>query len=70
MLTYRCFLVSGERIQTVQLLECEDDKEATAKAAVFLQTKPEHQGAEIWQRGRFVTRISRHSQSAECPPDH
>ena len=59
MTTYRCFLVSGERIQSVQILECADDAEVGVKAAALLESKPEHQGAEIWQAGRFVTRIPR-----------
>jgi hypothetical protein len=57
MVTYRCFLVSGERIQAVQFLECEDDMEATARGAALIEEKPEHQSVEIWQGGRFVVRI-------------
>ena len=63
MMTYRCFLISGERLQAVQLLECEDDKEAIAKGTALLESKPAHQAAEIWQGGRFVARVPRPNQS-------
>jgi hypothetical protein len=56
--TYRCLLVSGERIQSIQIFECADDTEVGLKASALLKAKPEHQGIEIWQAGRFVARIS------------
>jgi hypothetical protein len=59
MKTYRCFLLSGERIQSVQVLECNDDKEATTNGAMLLESKPEHQCVEIWQGGRLVIRVPR-----------
>jgi hypothetical protein len=55
--SYRCFLVSGERIRSVQVLECADDAEVGLKATALLESKPDHQGIEIWQAGRFVVRI-------------
>ena len=59
MKTYRCFLLSGERIQSVQVLECEDDDEASTKGAMLLESKPEHQRVEIWQGARLVVRVPR-----------
>ena len=59
MKTYRCFLLSGERIQSVQVLECEDDDEASTKGAMLLESKPEHQRVEIWQGARLVVRAPR-----------
>jgi hypothetical protein len=59
MKTYRCFLLSGERIQSVQVLECEDDNEASTKGTMLLEAKPEHQCVEIWQGARLVARAPR-----------
>jgi hypothetical protein len=65
MKTYRCFFISGERLQAVQLLECEDDKDACTRGITLLESKPEHQGVEIWQGGRFVARVPKTNQSTE-----
>jgi hypothetical protein len=54
---YRCFLVSGERIRSVRVLECADDAEVSLKATAILSANPDHQCVEIWQVGRFVARI-------------
>lgn len=63
MTTYRCFLVSGQRIRSVEIFDCADDAEVRLKATAVLRSKPDHQGAEIWQAGRFVARIP------SIPPD-
>jgi len=55
--TYRCFLVRGERIRSVHILECANDTEVSLKATALLRANPDHQGVEIWQAGRFVARI-------------
>jgi len=70
MVTYRCFLISGERIQAVQVLECEDDKDATAKGTALLEGEPEHQCAEIWQGGRFVVRVPTHKRPTRKSQDN
>ena len=61
--TYRCFLVRGERIRSVQIFECADDAEVSLKAAAFLTANPGHQGMEIWQAGRFVVRVPSRSEA-------
>lgn len=66
--TYRCFLVSGERIQSVQSLECADDAEVLRKGAALLDSKPEHQAIEIWEHGRFVKRLPRPVTSHKGTP--
>ena len=56
--TYRCFLVRGERIRSIHILECADDTEVGLKATALLSANPAHQGVEIWQAGRFVARVA------------
>lgn len=63
--TYRCFLVSGERIRSIQIFECASDSEVGVKATALLNSKPEHQGIEIWQAGRLVVRIPSRAGDAE-----
>ena len=61
---YRCLLMSGETIQTVQNFECADDAEVILQASALLDSKPEHQSVEIWQAKRLVARLA-HDPTAE-----
>jgi hypothetical protein len=56
---YRCYFMSGERIQGVQTFECDNDAEVLTEAAAVLESHPEHQGIEVWEGGRFVARVPR-----------
>jgi hypothetical protein len=66
--TYRCFVVQGERIRSVEIFECTDDAEVSLKATAFLSANPGHQGVEIWQAGRFVARIPSGSEGRKRAP--
>jgi hypothetical protein len=59
MADYRCYLVSGDRFQAVQNLECASDAEVILKATALLHSKPQHQAVEIWQGSRLVSRVPR-----------
>lgn len=62
---YRCYLMSGEKIQTVQTFECTDDAEVILKATALLNAHPEHQSVEIWEGKRMVAHVPRREQSEE-----
>src|SRR5215470_8795529 len=55
--TYRCYLMTGEHIQGVRILQCIDDAEVVTRAAELLDASPEHSGVEVWQGKRLVERI-------------
>jgi hypothetical protein len=58
---YRCYLMTGDTIHAVQILECADDTEVVLQATALLQAKPQHQNIEIWQGPRIVARVPRHA---------
>jgi hypothetical protein len=57
---YRCYLMTGESIRAVEILDCADDADAISRAAALLQARPEHQNIEIWEGPRMVARVPRH----------
>jgi hypothetical protein len=56
---YCCLLTSGDQVQAAKYYDCVDDADAASKAAILLNSKPTHLGAEIWQGNRLVARIPR-----------
>lgn len=54
---YRCYLMSGDRIQVVKIFECADDAEVILKATALLDVHPEHQNVEVWDGKRMVARV-------------
>ena len=62
MPSYRCYFMSGETIQGVQILECADDSEVILKAAAVLDAHPEHQNVEVWDGKRMLARVSRQAK--------
>jgi hypothetical protein len=55
---YRCFLMSGDKIQAVQTYECANDAEVVLKARDLLDSKPQHPAVEIWEGKRLVARLT------------
>lgn len=60
---YRCYLMTGDAIHAVQILECANDSEVILQATALLQAMPEHQNMEIWDGPRIVARIPRYAQT-------
>jgi hypothetical protein len=60
--TYRCFFMSAERVQAVQTFECVDDADVVERTTALLDSRPQHQGVEIWQGHRLVRNVSRRSE--------
>ena len=56
---YRCFLMSGDKIQAVQTYECADDAEVILKARALLDSKPAHPSIDVWEGKRLVARHAR-----------
>jgi uncharacterized small protein (DUF1192 family) len=61
--SYRCYLMVGERIHSVRVLQCVDDAEVVAQAAALLEELPGHFGIEIWQERRMVARVPKKAGS-------
>ncbi len=57
MTTYRCYLMQGEVIRGVHVIDAQEDSAAIMSAAALLNASPEHQGIEIWRGARLVARI-------------
>ena len=70
MAGYRCFLMSGDKIQAVQTYECADDAEVILKAKALLDSKPEHLAVEIWEGKRLVARLARNPTSESSQQDN
>jgi hypothetical protein len=60
---YRCYLMSGESIHAVQMVECPSDADAILKASVLLESKHQFQNIEIWEGKRLVGRIPRRAKA-------
>jgi hypothetical protein len=60
---YRCYLLDQDRIAAQEIIECEDDAAALLEADRILATSP-CTAAEIWDRDRRVSIISRKSSAA------
>lgn len=67
MTTYRCYFMSGEHAPVLEILECDEDTDVIFKAAALLNSKPEHQGIEIWKDARLVARVPRGPGSLQRP---
>jgi len=63
MPAYRCYLMTGDAIHAVQILECADDAEVILRAVALLDAKPEHQNMEIWDGPRIVARVPRYAET-------
>ncbi len=59
--SYRCYFMSGDAIQAVQVFECADDAAVVSKASALLDAKPQHPAIEIWQGKRFIARLARNA---------
>jgi hypothetical protein len=67
---YRCFLMSGDKIQAVQTLECADDAEVILRARAILDSKPQHAAIEIWEGKRLMDRLTRDQTGASSQQDN
>jgi hypothetical protein len=54
---YRCYLMVGDHIDAVRVLECAEDAEVFVRAAELLAAMREYQAIEIWNGKRLVGRI-------------
>jgi hypothetical protein len=59
---FRCYLLRNGHIGAVQVVECEDDAAAVLKADKLLADS-DYLSAEVWDRGRQVSIISRQSSA-------
>lgn len=59
LLCYRCYLLSGGRIQGVRMFEASGDADVLIHAGGFLKMHPEHQEIEIWLGKRKVARLTK-----------
>jgi hypothetical protein len=62
---YRCYLLELDRIASVQFIECVNDATALLEADRILARSP-FTCAEIWDRERQVSIISRKSSAASA----
>jgi hypothetical protein len=60
---YRCYLLDMDRIAAMQVVEADDDAAAVLEADKILASSP-CTAAEIWDRERRVSIISRKSSAA------
>lgn len=58
-ISYRCYLMRGERIHGVQIIGAPDDAEVLIKAGALLKEHPEHPTIEVWEGKRLVARLAR-----------
>jgi hypothetical protein len=58
LLSYRCYLMSGEHIQAVRSYEDSSESDVVLKAHDLLKANPQHQAIEIWQGSRLVARLA------------
>jgi hypothetical protein len=56
---YRCYLMRGDHIEAVRVLECVDDADVMTRAGELLDAMPECQRIEIWSAGRLLGEIPR-----------
>lgn len=63
MSDYRCYFVNDkDQIIAVEyLVECQDDAEAGRAAAELIAKRTYHSAAEVWDRGRKVSKHLRES---------
>jgi hypothetical protein len=55
---YRCYFLNGERIDAVEVLECDDDAAAILEADKILAAS-KHRSIEVWTGARRVGILSR-----------
>ena len=58
MLKYRCYLLDGDHISAVEIIEAPDDGTAQLQAGRMLEASS-HASAELWDRDRKVSTISK-----------
>jgi len=58
LLKYRCYLLDGEHIRAVAIIEAPDDGAAQLQAGRMLQ-ESSYASAELWDRDRKVSTISK-----------
>ena len=58
-ITHRCYLMSGEHIRGVKVLDAISDAEVLIKVGQFLKDHPEHSLIEVWEAKRLVARLTR-----------
>jgi hypothetical protein len=56
---YRCYLMRGDHIEAVRVLECVDDADVMTRAGELLDAMSEYQRIEIWSAGRLLGEIPR-----------
>jgi hypothetical protein len=61
---YRCYLIRDEHIAAQKIIECDDDAAAVTAAGRILSATTTYTHAEVWERVRRVSLISRKS----CDP--
>jgi hypothetical protein len=60
MVGYRCYILDAEdHILQAHELDCDDDRQAEAAAAVLLAQDPYHRAVEVWAATRRVTKFER-----------
>jgi hypothetical protein len=60
---FRCYLLRNGHIAGVQVVECEDDAAAVLEAGSILEAS-DYLSAEVWDRERQVSIISRKRSAA------
>jgi hypothetical protein len=55
---YRCYFMSGEGINGVQIIECTSD-EVAMRATTLCNSIAEHIGIVVWHDDRLIARIPR-----------
>jgi hypothetical protein len=61
---YRCYLIRDEHIAAQEILDCDDDAAAVTAADRILSATTTYTRAEVWERARMVSFISRKSSAA------
>ena len=59
---YRCYLLDGDRIDAVEIIECEND--AAENEAGMILAASNYRALEVWDRARKVSMISRTDTAA------
>ena len=61
---YRCYLIRDEHIAAHEIIDCDDDAAAVMAADRILSATTIYTHAEVWDRARMVSFISRKSFAA------
>ena len=60
----RCYLIRDEHIAAHEIIDCDDDAAASSRQIRFLSATTNYTQAEVWDRARMVSFISRKSSAA------